>query len=425
MFHDKVKITVASGKGGDGLIAFRHEKYIEFGGPSGGNGGRGGSVYFRAKSGINSLSAYRHAITVKAKPGEKGKAKLMYGRDADDIYLDVPVGTVVLSADGQILADLSKAGDVYLACKGGRGGRGNACFKSATNRAPRTAENGLPGETKELYLELKLLADVGLVGLPSVGKSTLLSVISNAKPEIADYPFTTKSPNLGVVQLSRDETFCVADLPGLIAGAHLGKGLGLTFLRHIERCRVIIHVLDMSREEEDPYESFLQINRELESYRYDLLRRPMLIAANKMDADGASKRLERLKEKLGDSYRIFPISALASEGVKPLLRAAFELVQTTPIFPIFKPDSDSEYVIKPRKEDERLFTIRRDPKGRYVIEGERVIRTCRLINTTTDEGLMKLLSYLNRIGVDAKLKELGVRDGSTVVLDDFEFEYFE
>lgn len=423
MFNDKVKITVASGKGGNGAIAFRHEKYIEFGGPSGGNGGRGGSIYFRARRGLNSLSNYRHAITVRATDGENGKAKLMYGKDAADIYLDVPLGTVILTATNEILADLSHDGDSYLACRGGRGGRGNACFKNSTNRAPRVAENGLPGEQKELYLELKLLADVGLVGLPSVGKSTLLSVISNAKPEIADYFFTTKSPNLGVVQLSTEETFCVADLPGLIAGAHLGKGLGLTFLRHIERCRVIIHVLDISREE-DAYESFKTINSELESYRMDLLKRPMLIAVNKMDAPDAEEKLTRLCERLGPSAEVFPISALQKKGLKPLLRRAYELVQTTPIFPIFQP-KNTEFTIRPEPSEKQLFEIVRDAKGAYVISGERVVRTYRLINITTDEGLMKLIAYLNRIGVDDRLKEMGAKDGSIVRLDDFEFEYFE
>lgn len=418
-----MKITVASGKGGNGAIAFRHEKYIEFGGPSGGNGGRGGSIYFRARCGLNSLSNYRHAITVRAADGENGKAKLMYGKDAADIYLDVPLGTVILTTTNEILADLSHDGDSYIACRGGRGGRGNACFKSSTNRAPRVAENGLPGEQKELYLELKLLADVGLVGLPSVGKSTLLSVISNAKPEIADYFFTTKSPNLGVVQLSTEETFCVADLPGLIAGAHLGKGLGLTFLRHIERCRVIIHVLDISREE-DAYESFKTINSELESYRMDLLKRPMLIAVNKMDAPDAEEKLTRLCERLGPSAEVFPISALQKKGLKPLLRRAYELVQITPIFPIFQPKS-TEFTIRPEPSEKQLFEIVRDAKGAYVISGERVVRTYRLINITTDEGLMKLIAYLNRIGVDDRLKEMGAKDGSIVRLDDFEFEYFE
>lgn len=424
MFNDKVKITISSGKGGDGAIAFRHEKYIEYGGPSGGNGGKGGSIYFVARRGINSLSAYRHSITIKAEPGEKGKAKLMYGRNAKDVYCDVPCGTVVTTLDGKILADLSNEGDTYLAAKGGRGGRGNVCFKSPTNRAPRVAENGLPGETKDIYLELKLLADVGLVGLPSVGKSTLLSVISNAKPEIAAYEFTTKSPNLGVVQLSDDETFCVADLPGLIEGAHLGKGLGLTFLRHIERCRVIIHVLDISRDEEDPFDSFNKINNELGSYKLDLLKRPMLVAVNKMDCEDSEERLAKLKEKLGDKYEVFPICAMKREGVKPLLRRAYELLQTTPIFPIFHKEDSAEFTVSPDKKEKELFTIMKDADGSYVITGDRVIRTYRLINTTTEEGMMKLIAYLNRIGVDDMLRKMGVKDGTIIKLDDFEFEYF-
>lgn len=424
MFNDKVKITVASGKGGNGAIAFRHEKYVEYGGPSGGNGGRGGSIYFIAKRGPNSLSAYRHAIKVKANDGEMGHGKLMYGKDAEDIYLEVPIGTVVLTPEGEVLADLSKEGATYLACKGGRGGRGNNCFKGPTNRAPKVAENGLPGEIKDLYLELKILADVGLVGLPSVGKSTFLSVVSNAKPEIAAYPFTTKSPNLGVVQLSDHETFCVADLPGLIEGAHLGKGLGLTFLRHIERCRVIIHVLDMSREDEDPYESFMKINSELASYRLDLMKRPMLICANKMDGDGAEERYEELMKKLDGKYEVFKTSTIMKQGLKPLLRRAYELLQETPIFPLFNHVDTDEFVIKPSKKDEVIFNIER-VKGGFKITGDRVIRTYHLINISTEEGMMKLLSYLNKIGVDDKLKEMGAREGDLVILDDFEFEYFE
>lgn len=426
MFIDRAKITVSAGKGGDGAIAFRHEKYIEFGGPSGGNGGRGGSIIFKATTSSNSLINYRHARKVKAEDGEKGMAKKMYGRAANDVVLEVPVGTMILDQDEQPVADLIREGDTFVACRGGRGGRGNACFASSTNRTPRVAENGLPGESKELILELKLLADVGLVGLPSVGKSSFLSVVSNAKPVIADYPFTTLSPNLGVVRIADDKSYVIADLPGLIQGAHLGKGLGLTFLRHIERCRVIIHIIDISREEEDPIESFKTINSELASYRLNLSERPMLVALNKMDILGSQEKAEEFKKAFSDKYEIFEISTLTHQGIDNLLKRAYTLVQSTPFFPLYKAaENEEEVVLKPRSSnEEQLFKIKKDEFGRYVITGDRVIRTYHLINIDEEEGMMKLLSYLTKIGVDEKLRELRVPDGATVVLDDFEFEYY-
>ena len=428
MWIDKAKIYLEAGKGGDGAISFRHEKFIEFGGPNGGNGGKGGSIYFRAKRGINSLSAYKHAIKVKAKDGDKGHAKNMYGKGSEDIYLDVPCGTVITTLDGEVLADLSEEGETFLACKGGRGGRGNASYASSTNRTPRTAENGKPGEKKALYLELKLLADVGLVGLPSVGKSTLLSVISRANPEIAAYPFTTLSPNLGVVNLSDDESFVCADLPGLIEGAHLGKGLGLTFLRHIERCRVIIHVIDISNIEEDPFESFEKINAELESYNMNLLKRPMIIALNKMDCMGsefaATDFKRKLKAKYGDKYEVFEISTMQKKGIKPLLRRAYDLVQETPKFVLYTKGDAEEVVYDAKKMVGPAFKIMKLGDNHFKIVGERVINTYRSINITTDEGMMKLLSYLNDIGVDDELRKIGAKDGSTVELDDFDFEYY-
>lgn len=425
MFIDRAKITVIAGKGGDGAIAFRHEKYVEYGGPSGGNGGKGGSIIFKATTSSNSLINYRHARKVKADDGEKGMAKKMYGRAAKDIILEVPVGTMILDASGKPLADLNHDQDTYVACKGGRGGRGNACFVSSINRTPKVAENGSPGESKELVLELKLLADVGLVGLPSVGKSSFLSVVSNAKPQIAEYHFTTLTPNLGVVKLNSDQSYVIADLPGLIEGAHLGKGLGLTFLRHIERCRVIIHVIDISREEEDAIESFKTINEELASYKMDLTLRPMLVALNKMDILGAEERAEEFKKAYGDQYEIFEISTVTKQGINALLQRAYTLVQNTPFFPLYKPEEGDEVVLTPNlKNVLPSFDIKKDQYGRYIISGERVIKTYRLINISEEQGMMKLLSYLTKIGVDDKLKELQVPDGATVVLDDFEFEYY-
>lgn len=426
MFIDRAKITLVAGKGGDGTISFRHEKYIEFGGPNGGNGGRGGSIIFQAVTSTNSLIKYRHARTIKAESGEKGMAKNMYGRNAKNIILEVPVGTVILDKDEKPLADLSKEGMTFMAAKGGRGGRGNACFASSTHRTPKVAENGLPGEEKELILELKLLADVGLVGLPSVGKSSLLRIISNAKPAVADYHFTTLEPNLGVVKLDEDRSMVVADLPGLIEGASAGRGLGLTFLRHIERCRVIIHMIDISNEEEDPIANFEMINNELSKYRLDLTLRPMIIALNKIDLLESDERIKRFKKKYQDKYEIFEISTITKENVDRLMKRAYTIVQNTPFFPLYETIDDEEVVLKPSKfKDSNIFDIKRDEKGNYVITGDRVIRTYRLINISEYEGFMKLLTYLEKIGVEERLEELGAEDGATVILDDFEFEYFK
>lgn len=423
MFIDRAKITVKSGKGGDGCIAFHHEKFVERGGPSGGNGGRGGSVYFKAVSSQSTLINYRHARKVTASDGGKGLAKKMYGRGAEDVILEVPVGTVILDGNtNALLCDLSKEGQIYLACKGGRGGRGNACFASSRNRAPRIAENGMPGEEKFLILELKLLADVGLVGLPSVGKSTLLSVISSAKPLIADYPFTTLTPQLGVTYLDDGSSFVVADLPGLIEGASNGKGLGLTFLRHIERCRVIIHVLDM--EHENPLEDFELINNELKSYGFHLIDRTTLVVCNKVEDDESLKKANEVKEALKDKYEVMFISSILHEGIKEMLYKVNDLLKTAKSFPLYE-DSHEDVKIIDASKKELDFVIKHPQDHVYVIEGEKIERTYNLINLSTDEGILRLIGILRDLGVDNKLHELGAQDGDLVKLCDFEFEYFE
>lgn len=426
--HDKVKITVASGKGGDGAIAFRHEKSIMNGGPYGGNGGRGGNISFVADNGINSLSEYRFGKLFRADDGENGKTKLQYGKDAKDIVLHVPVGTVVEDVEGRVLADLYHHGDSYTVVKGGRGGRGNATFKSPVRRTPNIAENGMPGETKEIYLELKLIADVGLVGYPNVGKSTLLSQVTRAKAQVGNYAFTTLEPQLGVCYLNEDKSFVIADLPGLIEGASNGKGLGYTFLRHIERCRVLLHMVDLTMSD-DPYQDFLSINKELGNYKKELLDRPMIIALNKCDEDIPQSKIDEFKEKIGNSYEIFQISAKEGKGLYRLKQRLYKLVQESK-------EKERQNVIE--NTEERVYTARNSDNGRipsfdivkrndgsYEIIGERVLRTKKLINTKTDEGVDRLLEYLDRIGIDEKLKEAGCQDGDTVVLDDFEFEYFE
>ena len=423
MFIDKAKLTIKSGKGGDGAIAFHHEKFVERGGPSGGNGGRGGSIYFVASNNSSTLINYRHARKVVAKDGEKGMAKKMYGAKSDDIYLEVPVGTVIFQEPEHIfLADMDVEGKVYLAAKGGRGGRGNACFATSRNRCPRVAENGLPGIEKVLTLELKLLADVGLVGLPSVGKSTLLSVVSNAKPEIADYPFTTIIPNLGIVKVD-DNSFVLADLPGLIEGASVGKGLGLTFLRHIERCKVLIHVLDI--EHEDPLDDFKKINNELAQYGFNLIKRLMLVAINKVEDDESFLKANKIKEELvKDGYEVFFISSILHENINELMKRTYEVLQTAPSFPLYENNKEEVKVYNAYEEAKKEYEVVRTGPHAYQIRGEKIERTYSLINLSTDEGISKLLSILRNLGVDDTLKEMGLVDGDIVTLCDFEFEYF-
>ena len=343
-FIDRVKIYVQAGTGGNGTVAFRREAHVPKGGPSGGEGGRGGSVIFVATNSLSTLLDLRYYREYKAQNGEKGHAKKMHGADADDLVIRVPVGTCVYDDDtGNIIADLTKDGQRAVIAKGGRGGRGNARFASSRNPAPKICENGEPGEKFNLRVELKLLADVGLVGFPSVGKSTLLSVVSKARPQIADYHFTTIVPNLGVVQVKDGRSFVMADLPGLIEGASQGKGLGHQFLRHIERCRVIVHIIDMSGSEgRDPYEDYVTINKELGEYEYRLLERPQIIVANKMDGDEAEENLKKFKEKLGDQ-KVFPIIAPIHEGIDAVLYAVADALETAPDF--FNQEEEQESVL--------------------------------------------------------------------------------
>lgn len=423
MFIDRVVVEVRSGKGGDGMIAFLHEKYVAKGGPSGGNGGRGASIIFRANKSINTLFNFRHSKVIIGQDGGKGLTKNKYGRGADDVYVDVPVGTVVyLEKDHEFVCDLSQDGQEVVVAKGGRGGRGNAAFKSDKNRVPRIAENGLPGETKRLILELKLLADVGLVGLPNAGKSTLLSVVSNANPEIADYPFTTVAPNLGVVNVSKYETFVMADLPGLIEGAHLGKGLGLTFLRHLERCRVIVHLVSMT--DEDPYASFTQIQTELKEYGMGLEKRPLIIVASKMDEEGAENKLKEFKKKVKQD--VIALSSLTHEGVDELINKCHELISKTDPFPLMGTEEKvATRVYNAYKDQKPIFEVVKEKDHVFRLVGESIERTYSLINISTDEGMMRLINYLRKIEVEEALKEAGAEDGDSVFLCDFEFEYLE
>lgn len=423
MFIDRAVIEVRSGKGGDGAIAFLHEKYVAKGGPAGGNGGRGGSIYLRASKTINTLFNFRHSKTFIANDGEKGGIKNQYGKYAEDVIVDVPVGTVVyLEKDKEFLGDLNEDGKIVMVAKGGRGGRGNSCFKSSTNRVPKIAENGEPGERKRLILELKLLADVGLVGFPSVGKSTLLSVVSAAKPEIADYPFTTITPNLGVVSVKDGSSFVMADLPGLIEGAHQGKGLGLQFLRHIERCRVIVHVIDLSETGRDPYEDYQIINNELKEYGFALDKRPQIIVASKMDEEGADEKLKKLEKQIGKE--IIPISAITEDNIDKLLYKCSEVLKSTPLFPLYDAKEENlDHKTYTLEDEEPYFTIRRLDAHTWSIEGEKMLKFYHMTNISTDEGMMVLMSKIRSLRIDDELENRGATDGDTVILDDFEFEY--
>lgn len=424
MFIDRAIIEVRSGKGGDGAIAFRREKYIAKGGPAGGNGGRGASVILRANSKINTLFNFRHSKCFIGPDGEKGGIKNQYGRGSTDIYIDVPVGTVVYEEKNhKFLGDLSTDGLELRVAKGGRGGRGNTCFKSSTNRVPRIAENGEPGEQKRLILELKLLADVGLVGFPSVGKSTLLSVVSSARPEIADYPFTTIIPNLGVVTSKDGRSFVMADLPGIIEGAHNGKGLGLQFLRHIERCRIIVHVIDMGESGRDPYSDYQIISKELKEYGFGLDKRPVIYVASKMDEEGALERLKAFEKKA--KVKCIPISALTEEGIDELVYKCVDLLEVTPIFPLFDAEEETlENKVYTLDDEEKEFDIKHPTAHTWEIVGDKIVKFYKMTNISTDDGMMKLLTHLRKLKVDDKLEELGAQDGDQVILDDFVFVYY-
>lgn len=422
-FIDRVKIYVQAGTGGNGTVAFRREAHVPKGGPSGGDGGRGGSVIFVATNSLSTLLDLRYYREYKAQNGEKGHAKKMHGADADDLVIRVPVGTCVYDDDtGNIIADLTKDGQRAVIAKGGRGGRGNARFASSRNPAPKICENGEPGEKFNLRVELKLLADVGLVGFPSVGKSTLLSVVSKARPQIADYHFTTIVPNLGVVQVKDGRSFVMADLPGLIEGASQGKGLGHQFLRHIERCRVIVHIIDMSGSEgRDPYEDYVTINKELGEYEYRLLERPQIIVANKMDGDEAEENLMKFKEKLGNQ-KVFPIIAPIHEGIDAVLYAVADALETAPDF--FNQEEEQESVLYTYKEEEKPFTIHNKGNGVWEVTGKKVERLVQMASFTTDDGFQRFALQIRNMGIDDALREAGCEDGDTVRLYDFEFEFY-
>lgn len=435
MFLDQVTIDVKAGKGGDGMVAFRREKYVPDGGPAGGDGGRGGDVILVVDEGLRTLMDFRFNRHFKAQPGENGMSKGMHGRGAEDTYIKVPQGTTVRDADtGALLGDLLEQGQTLTIAKGGRGGRGNIRFASPKNPAPELAENGEPGQERKIELELKVLADVGLVGFPSVGKSTLLSVISSARPKIGAYHFTTLVPNLGMVTTSDGRSFAVADLPGLIEGASQGVGLGTQFLRHIERTRVILHVIDMSgMEGRDPYEDYQAINRELATHNLRLLERPQIIVANKMDMPESEENLVKFKEQLAkeqtdefaDPLPIFPISGVTRKGIDALLSATADLLEVTPEFLLYDEEIEEEVVQYGFHSDEPEFTIDRDPDATWILSGEKIEKLFQMTNFDYDETVMRFARQLRGLGVDEALRARGAKDGDIVRIGNFEFEFVE
>ena len=422
MFVDEVVLKVMAGAGGDGCTAFRREKYISMGGPYGGNGGHGGDIIFKVDQGLHTLLDLRYQKVLKAKKGENGRGKNQNGKGAEPLVIKVPQGTVVTDLEtGLVLADLSKKDQEEVIAKGGRGGRGNTAFKTQTNTAPDYSENGEEGEKKTLKVEVKLLADVGLVGLPSVGKSTIISVISKSKPKIAAYHFTTLSPNLGVTKSTDGRSFVVADLPGLIEGASHGEGLGDKFLRHIERTKVIAHVIDMSGSEmRNPYEDYLLINKELEEFNPKLLKKPQIIIANKMDLDGAKENLEEFKKKV--DAEIFEISAATHTGLQKVVDRLADLLDEIPDNPLYEDtEIESHFLYKFKKEEP--YTITRDSDGTWVISGKEVERIFKMTKFNSEEAIYRFAKKLRRLGIDAKLESLGATDGDQVRILDFYFDY--
>ena len=434
MFLDEVKIFVRSGDGGNGLVAFRREKYVPKGGPAGGDGGRGANVVFIVDEGLRTFMDYRYQKKFVAPNGENGMSKGMHGRKSKDLYLKVPPGTVIRDTDtGEGLADLVEHEQEVIVARGGRGGRGNCRFATPSNPAPEIAENGEPGEERNLTLELKLMADVGLVGFPSVGKSTLLSITSKAKPKIADYHFTTLAPNLGVVETKDHRSFVMADLPGLIEGASQGVGLGHQFLRHIERTKVIVHVIDMSATDgRNPYEDYKVINAELGEYNMRLLERPQVVVANKMDIPVASENLVEFKKRLaedGEDVDIVEISAFTRNNIDNLLYKISDILDNTDPNMLYELDTEEESmenrVIYKHKPKDETFKITRDDTGAYVVSGPGIERAFLMTDFNRDASVRRFAQQMRSMGVDDALRERGCKNGDTVKILKGEFEFVE
>ncbi|MBB3109912.1 GTP-binding protein [Paenibacillus phyllosphaerae] len=433
MFVDKAKIFVKGGDGGNGIVSYRRELYVPNGGPAGGDGGKGGDVIFRVDEGLRTLMDFRYQKHFKGERGERGKVKGMHGAGAEDMVVRIPPGTIIVDEDTQeVLADMTRHGQEVIIAKGGRGGRGNMRFATTSNPAPDFAENGEEGQERWVILELKVMADVGLVGFPSVGKSTLLSIVSGAKPKIGAYHFTTLSPNLGVVDVGDSRSFVMADLPGLIEGAHEGVGLGHDFLRHVERTRIILHVIDMSGSEgRDPFEDWVKINEELKLYNPILAERPQVIVANKMDMPDAEAHLEMFREQLaghegGQQYEIMAMSSLTKQGVQELLYKAADLLETVPEMPLLEEVKDvaERKVYTLEKKEDTSFKVRRENDW-FVVESEAIEKFMKRINLTSYDAVMRFGRTLRKMGVDEALRKIGAKDGDLVHIGEFSFEFFE
>ncbi len=423
MFADRARIIIKSGKGGDGHVSFRREKYVPNGGPDGGDGGRGGSVIFKVDPDANTLIAFRFTKKFKADNGENGSGARKYGKAGKDLYIKVPIGTVIKDANTEeVLADLSEQGQEVVLLHGGRGGLGNSHFATATRQAPRFAQDGEPGEEKELILELKLLADVGLIGFPNVGKSTFLSVVTSATPKIANYHFTTLDPNLGVVKSKYGDSFVIADIPGIIEGASEGAGLGIHFLRHIERTRMLLHFIDVSGQEgRDPVQDYETINAELKKYSEKLASRKQIIVASKADAmqdDENFNKLKELAEK--NNQEIFKISGATGEGIEELMNHVSQVLKTLPKEQLVEIETNKEKVYTLDTQEDNNFEIKREDKNTFVVTGEAVDRIMRRVNITDNESLFYLHRKLDEIGFNQAMKKAGVKDGDTVKIAQYE-----
>jgi len=421
---DLIRMHIKAGDGGKGAVAFRHEKFYPNGGPSGGDGGRGGHIYFVVDTNETTLMKLQYTKSVKAGNGGNGLTKKMHGKDGDDVTIKVPLGTMIRNAaNGDLIADLTRPHQIVLIAKGGKGGLGNHHFATGRNDAPEFAQPGQIGESMDLQIELRLLADAGLIGFPSVGKSTFLSVVSAARPAIADYPFTTLEPNIGVVRVSGGRSFVLADMPGLIEGAASGKGLGDEFLRHIRRCRVLIHVLDMSGEERDPIRDYEAINHELAAYDPQLSEKPQIVVANKMDAEGAQEQLKHFAEAYPD-LRIFETSTLQHRGIDEVLNAAMDEIEEARRQAALEAETEETVVYRyePKAPD---YRIRNLGNGRWKVESDKVDRLADQVDFDKEEDTYQFALTLTKMGIDAALHQAGAREGDQVIVGTYIMDYHE
>ena len=426
MFIDKAKVYVKSGKGGDGAVSFRREKYVPLGGPDGGDGGKGGDIVFYVDTGITTLLDFKYTRKFRADDGENGGTSKCYGKAGEDLYIKVPMGTIIREAESnKIIADLSKKDDKFVLLRGGKGGKGNCKFCTPTRQAPHFAEPGMPGEEMNIILELKLLADVGLLGFPNVGKSTFLSMTTAAKPKIANYHFTTLKPNLGVVAPDGTESFVMADIPGIIEGAAEGIGLGLEFLRHIERTRILIHVVDISGiEGRDPFEDFLKINEELKKYSVKLWDRPQIVVANKCDMLYDESIFEDFKKKVNELGfdKVYKMSAATREGVDVVIKEAARMLKEIPITGLVISDEE-RYIPEEKRFTYDINVVNGEEYDTYYITGSFVDRLLSAVNVNDADSLRYFHKVLTNKGIFSELRDMGIKDGDMVNLNDFEFEY--